>query len=114
MTAEHAKKKLKAGLDYLNSNQTNGSGVPFSELKIALQKAGSKYPDVPFELLALMTTSEQSLNTATPSGATCQGPFQCVYGGEQNLGQILEPNGENHLYLLVELIRVNHVMNIYT
>ena len=89
MTAEHAKKKLKAGLDYLNSNQTNGSGVPFSELKIALQKAGSKYPDVPFELLALMTTSEQSLNTATPSGATCQGPFSmCIWRGTESWANI--------------------------
>jgi hypothetical protein len=84
MTAEHAKKKLKVGLDFLNSNQTNGSGVPFSEIKVALQKAGSKYPDVPFELLALMTTSEQSLNTATPSGATCQGPFSmCIWNGKE-------------------------------
>jgi len=95
MTAEHAKKKLKVGLDYLNSNQKNGSGVHFSELKVALQKAGSKYPDVPFELLALMTTSEQSLNTATPSEATCQGPFSmCIWNGKESWANIRNDWGE--------------------
>jgi hypothetical protein len=89
MSAEHARKKLEAGLKRLNTTSTNGTGVPYSEIKTALQKAGSKYPNVSFELLATMITSEQSLETAQPVGATCQGPFSmCIYTGKESFADM--------------------------
>jgi len=67
--------KLKNGLAKLNSTNKNGSGVLYSKIKTALEKA-SQTSGVPYDLLVTMIMAENSGETCTKITSTYQGPFQ--------------------------------------
>ena len=68
-------KKLKTGLDLINSNGKNRSGVSYSSIKNAFEKHQSP-PEVDFNNLVAFGTIENGLQTDTKKGKTFITMFQ--------------------------------------
>jgi hypothetical protein len=69
------RQKLTNGLAKVNGTGKNGSGVSYSKIKVALQKA-SQLSGIKYELLVVMMMAENGGETCTLKTSQYQGPFQ--------------------------------------